>query len=569
TGTLILLLLAVLDYRSEVAEADRMAVPVPVLLPVAEWDPRAQSLLAWAEVAILRDHTYLKASSYGHHAVRSLLDAGRISLFLDGFDEIPQPLRTLALRRIDEETGQRIVLASRITEYGLAVARGALAHTAVIDLRPVGTKAAADYLLNGLTGRRRDVWRRFIDRLSAEPTSAVAVALGTPLALSLVKKVYAEHNDPAVLFDPVEFATPDRVIRHLISAALPAAYPDPAAREAAQRFLVWIAKKMSQRQLQDLAWWRIRYWTLPWLPPVAASFLFGLLGLLIGVFTQSTPFGVVFGTAWFVCAATTSAVIVVRGAKRLVSLRGMLPRLAVAVGLGLMFGGGVVLVRLLASGLDGGVGVSAGFGVLFGVLFGVTSGALVGLVALHDGPLVSRVRRPSRGDLAAGVMTGGMTGIATMPLSNALVQTAIAIVGGVGFTITVAWTRPAPHPQDEVNALTSYQGDRRGGAVFSIVAGLFSGLGIGVGAAVALGAERGILIGAASAVAAGVAGAVSASQVVAFRLVTAPLVFAGRLPRRPMAVLADAYERQILRQVGTTYQFRHSELQDYLSSLPG
>jgi len=161
-----------------------------------------------------------------------------------------------------------------------------------------------------------------------------------------------------------------------------------------------------------------------------------------------------------------------------------------------------------------------------------------------------------------------MTGIGASLVSDAVVQVAVAIVGGLGFTTTVAWTRPTPHPQDEVNAVAAYRGDRRGGILFSVVAGLFTGLGVGIGAALSLGVERGVLIGVASAMGAGVAGAVTASQVAAFRVVMVPLFFRGRAPRRPMAFLADAYERQILRQVGTIYQFRHAELQDYLSSRP-
>ncbi|MEA5364154.1 hypothetical protein VA596_31790 [Amycolatopsis sp., V23-08] len=569
TGTLILLLLGVMDYRAKVDAGERSSVPVPVLIPMAGWDPRSSSILEWAEASILRDHPYLKASAYGRGAVPSLLRDGRLSLFLDGFDEIPESLRAAALASLNTETGLRIVLTSRAAEYQSAVTVTEFAHAATVELLPVDRKSAAEYLLAGIRADRKPVWQEFVDRLAAEPAGNVAVALSTPLALSLTRRNYVGERNPNELFGPAEFTTPDDVGHHLVSAVFTIAYPDEARGDEARRFLVWIAQRMAERHLRDIAWWRIKYWTSPWLPPAAASAMFGLLGVLIGAVTGNSLFGVVFGAMWFLCGSAVSGLIVVRGARRSVSLRGTVPRLGVAAGLGLMFGGGVALVRVLASGLGNGTTLGAPYGAGFGALFGATSGLLIGLVGLHDGPLVSRMRWPKWPEMAVGTMTGGMTGLATSPFFDTTAQLIVAVVGGAGIMLTVSWTRPVPHPADEVNVVASYKGDRGGGALFGVIAGLFSGLGIGVGAAAALGAERGLLIGIATAVSAGVAGAVTASQVAAFRIVTAPLAALGRIPRKPMAVLADMYERQLLRQAGTLFQFRHAELQDYLTAAPG
>ena len=50
-----------------------------------------------------RDHPALRAADYGPDAAGELLRGGRVALFLDGLDEMPEGLRARALKRVDEE----------------------------------------------------------------------------------------------------------------------------------------------------------------------------------------------------------------------------------------------------------------------------------------------------------------------------------------------------------------------------------------------------------------------------------------------------------------------------------
>jgi hypothetical protein len=75
-----------------------------------------------------------------------------------------------------------------------------------------------------------------------------------------------------------------------------------------------------------------------------------------------------------------------------------------------------------------------------------------------------------------------------------------------------------------------------------------------------LGLDRSLCLGACSAILVGVAGAVTSSQAVAFRIAAVGLAFRRRSSVPGMKLLMEAYDKQVLRQVGTLYQFRHAEL---------
>ena len=141
TGAMILLLLEALRYRQRMPETARTDVPVPVWLTLGSWDPSVQGLRDWVTATISRDHPYLRATDFGPNAVAQLFDTGRIALFLDGLDEMPDMLRGKAVERLTAEAaGRRVVITSRPDEFRetIDLGRRQLPYTAVIELRPVG-----------------------------------------------------------------------------------------------------------------------------------------------------------------------------------------------------------------------------------------------------------------------------------------------------------------------------------------------------------------------------------------------------------------------------------------------
>jgi hypothetical protein len=201
TGAMVLLLLAALERRALLADEQRKRVPVPVWLTMGRWDPADTSLHEWAVATMNRDHPALRAPEYGPDAAGELLRGGRVALFLDGLDEMPEGVRTQAMRRVNEEArGLRIVLTSRPAEFWHAVQASRPDNTAVIELRPVQVAAAATYLLHGQPRPNRERWEVLGIYLKQYPESVAARALDNPLALSAARDTYA-GQDPVVLTD--------------------------------------------------------------------------------------------------------------------------------------------------------------------------------------------------------------------------------------------------------------------------------------------------------------------------------------------------------------------------------
>jgi hypothetical protein len=403
-------------------------------------EPGNHPLREWARDTLNRDHPYLRAAEHGPDAAGRLLRAGRVALFLDGLDEMPEDFRGQALDRLREEAaGLWAVITSRTGQYREAISTGQLDNAAVIALRPVRARAAADYLLHDQPGPQHARWQQVCAYLSEHPHSVPARTLNTPLTLSLARETY-RHDDPTALIDPSRYPTDQQLRADLLARVLLAAYPDQPAREHATRWLSWIAAHMGQSR--DLAWWQIPTWTPQWQIKLAVGLVVGLVSGLVS--------GLVVGLVSGLAIASD-----IGYEPRTLEPRWPRPHDARAIltsGFGFGFGFGLGLVGGLAGAL----------------LFGLAVGLAVGLA-------------------------GGL-----------------GLVGWLGFVL-VGWLG------------------------FGLVGGLVGGLAGGSAAWLRL-----------------------AEVVLAFRR-------QGRV--RFMRVCEDALDRQVLRQAGAVYQFRHAELQDHLAAI--
>jgi hypothetical protein len=281
-GKTVLLVRLVLDLLAR----RRPGGPVPVLLPLASWDPAGQRLRDWAAGRMALDYPGLAApdrAGSGVNTARALLDAGLVVPVFDGLDELAVGVRAQALVGIDEAVpaGVRLVLASRADCYRQVVEPPdgggvRLAGTAGVTLCPLRTADVATYLLDsaaGLDGRAR--WARVLDALAAPASSRTPLAqvLTTPLAAGLARAVYNSRPDepasglpdPAELLDADRFPTADELRNHLFDGYLPAVYrphPDPArsgrwTSADARRWLAFLARHLEDDRAgtPDLAWW--------------------------------------------------------------------------------------------------------------------------------------------------------------------------------------------------------------------------------------------------------------------------------------------------------------------------
>ncbi|MFJ9871193.1 NACHT domain-containing protein [Streptomyces sp. NPDC101165] len=133
TMLLIRLILTLLEHR-------RPGGPVLALFPLASWDPARRDPYTWMADQLAQDHPALRAlapadppqASPGTLA-RALLLQRLILPILDGLDELPEAVRALALRSINQvlPAGQPLLLSSRTAEY-----RSALPPPSARVLRP-------------------------------------------------------------------------------------------------------------------------------------------------------------------------------------------------------------------------------------------------------------------------------------------------------------------------------------------------------------------------------------------------------------------------------------------------
>jgi hypothetical protein len=490
TGAMILLLLAALDHRANLTGGQRVRVPVPVWLTLGRWNPATTSLGQWAADTMNRDHPVLRTPEFGGDAAGDLLRGGRVALFLDGLDEMPDGVRARALRRIsDEAQGLRVVITSRPMEYRHALPAGRPDNTAVIELRPVGPGAAAAYLLHGQSGLARQRWERFGGYLRDNPGSVSARTLDNPLVLSLARDACASA-DPAMLADPGRFPTVAALREHLIDQVLITAHPDERQRARATDRLAWIAGHMGDSR--DLAWWDIPAWTSP-----------GKLRVVRGV------------TA------------------------------------GLLFGLADAILLGPPAGLEYGAGPGIAFGIGGALVTGL-GGLIAGLAAKLTGAPQTLVRRwPSPRELVRSLTT----------------RSSYWPVG--------AWAVGAAD-SPSATAPGTYRSDCRTSILAGSLAGLICGLDFGI--------QIGLMDGSTFKVASRYLLALALGTGLGTGLVTglgtglltgqAPLVTWSGLIRTPglggrlrfLRLLEDAHGRQVLRQAGAVYQFRHAALQDRLAA---
>ncbi|MDT6985864.1 NACHT domain-containing protein [Streptomyces lusitanus] len=523
TMLLVRLLLAVADQRAP-------GGAVPVLLPLASWNPSAQNLHAWLAERLAQDYVGLRAPAPAYvgsmNRARALLEHRLILPILDGLDELPPTARAVALDEISRALppGQSVVVSSRVAEYQQAQSPAGgvpvkLAGAAGIELLPLTAGETAAYLTRDAGGEHTSSaarWERVLVRLGSD--APVARALRTPLMVFLARTVYnprpgetATHlPDPAELCDEDRLPTQSAVERHLLDAFIPAAYrgrPGNACRWSAQRAehaLAFLARHL-QHTLDgtpDLAWWQLhkaihRRVHQSLLATVAAS--------AVGLSTLDEGPGTGVGFA-----LTAGVLGWHTGGK---------PRWLPAVAfrwswagftLGLLWAVGFGVILALS------VRAAPEFWLLTGLLLGPVTGACLG-----HGVVTLAGREARSPDLAC---TGGP---ATLARRDRRVFWRVTLEFAFGYGLVLAVVLP-----DLCNG-AAVEAFRISVLVLIPVFGM--------------------------------CGAFAYASWGHYMLARCYLTLRHRLPRNLLAFLADAHQRGVLRQAGAVYQFRHIDLQHHLA----
>ncbi|MGN9909035.1 NACHT domain-containing protein [Phytohabitans sp. LJ34] len=243
--------------------------PVAVIVPIATWDAE-EPFDDWLTDQLISNHpglgAHIRPATGGTISLAgALLARGGILPLLDGFDELPEPVRERAVAAINAHgSDQPMVLTSRPDEYHDAVAAGrAISQAAVVELRPLRLPEVREYLMEATV--RPERWQPVFDQLTREPDGPLAGTLTNPLMLWLARTV---HEEPTTTPARLTRSDQDRAAleTYLLDAFVPAVYGRDAGGRRAERWLAFLAAHLRRIGTPELAWWRLHRALLAWLP---------------------------------------------------------------------------------------------------------------------------------------------------------------------------------------------------------------------------------------------------------------------------------------------------------------
>jgi NACHT domain-containing protein len=553
----------------EILEARAPTDPVPVIFGLSSWDPDSKSLNEWLTQQLSQHYIESQALA------SALLDTGAVLPILDGFDEISSGLHRHALEVLNNSSAP-LVLTSRRDRFQSAVEDvDVLSFAAGIELNDLTINDLRGYL--PFTTRRTTphglpLWTPVLEYLELAPSNnPLATVLTTPLMVFLARKIYSDlpGDFPTDLIDATKFNTVDSIEKHLLSKFVSAAYETIGSNTLGHRLSTkgrplwnissiesWLGFLAKSLPSGDLAWWELG----DTVRRPARTLLFGCVyGLLTGI-VAAFVVGPLGGVTTGVAGAAGGGIIGY--------YKGRVPRrvrLQVS-------GRARTVIRKLSIGLTFGI-VSASVGWLVVTAWGwlalMGAGALGGGLAGGIGGWLRRQERAAVavGTEVAGGTFGGFAGgfviglvgwLAEVPVGAPIPWLELGIAIGLGFGLVDAFDAPIEietvvGPLELIATSRSYTIFQS--AMVGLVYILIIGYMLNFKSATAGGITIGLLYGM----------AINPwgrwLLVVRFWL---PLT--GRLPWRVAAFLQDAHHREVLRQSGAVYQFRHERLQNYLAT---
>ncbi|MGW4804906.1 NACHT domain-containing protein [Kitasatospora sp. NPDC004272] len=523
--------------------------PVPVRCSLASWDP-ASSFRAFLTEQI---HEQFRSQGISHRDAQQLVDHHQVIPVLDGLDEMDRvavPIaKGRAVRALEQlntyqaPTGSApVILTCRTERYtALATLDVRLRESTHIEITHVPAADAIAYLTARVTDPDR--WQPVLDALRASPTGPLARALGTPWSLNLAVAAY-EERDPDTLAHVRapnrlhDFTTAGALRTHLLSLYLPATVrqhptgPNRYCPEQVERWLTVLARHLTTTgrtdfvphafgELTGLLRVRLLDAVLTMIAAVAG------LGLILSLTPAQATKEITLASDLIVTAAVIggAARIAVKDSPprdfrfaRLTTARSFFVISSIALG-----GGMLGLLVALAFGLPDDaptLGVGAGIGIAVSLPFGLVH-ALVGGTVTADRRRTIGPRGVLRRDLATQFVAG--------PAIGALAVSVVGLLGQGWFTVRDALdgSQSVDMAEDQILGL------------LCITLAYGAGFGLTIGSLLSGSATR--------------------------RYFAVLLLSRRLLPWKLIDFLEWAHEAGLLRMSGDSYQFRHKELQDWLS----
>lgn len=530
------------------------SLQVPVVLPLSSWPPSHQSLRDWIADVLISEYPFLRPKYLTAPTVaHALLQRSLILPVLDGFDEVAPELQRQALMAIDREfpAGDHFLLTSQHDAYAAAVdtANTALPATAVVELSDPDFGDICDYLRrttrkvprDGMTATK---WDPVLDRWRDEPTdpavTRLRTALSTPLMVALARAAYSETDgDPTTLLDTTRFAEPGSIEDHLLDGFISVAYERSLSRDPADSgkvgrrwteieardYLGFLAVHLHYTGDPDLRWWKFGWpgGVVGLVGPIAFVYFIGsyeVVGLLLGGAKLTQPPNGPFLIGATCCMAAALITMGFRLLTRATVARGLMRRRrqAIQVGLlGLLVATGILYMLALSVllpkiGLGPLITAGIGIGLLVSMLLSTDSNVSIGHLFFEPRALIKYPARDEQFDNPLALLPVARR----IAIRHSLIATPIYALG----VLVVAWRSGLTHNWPWIVA----------------------------------------------ACLAAFAAAFLANNMYGDWVITRTnLAVRGWLPWNALEFLQDAHSRGVLRQIGASYRFRHSLLQDRLA----
>ncbi|NAS25805.1 NACHT domain-containing protein [Herbidospora sp. NEAU-GS84] len=507
----ILLTLGLIEHRAT-------SEPVPVLLQIGGWNPEREHIAAFLARRLAGEYPHLAEPAGENRNLAQALIAERLVLaVLDGLDELPAEHRAAAVEMLHDyaSAGNPLVVTCRIVEYENAVSASDtfLARAAVVEIEPVGVDQVIAFLSQSPPAPER--WEPVFMHLRRHRDGPLASVLSTPLMVSLARTAYGTTAaQPADLLGHVDR---DAIASILIGTYLTSVYetgrptpPDGRKRRAyapvqATRWLTCLAHHLHESYAPNLRWWHLPVELMAARPQRTRSL--AALGITAtGAAILGMTAGLLVGPLPGLAAAALAAVILTIARRDPFGEELFIPTSALDREL--------PPCQALTPRIAFTVGVGVGL-VSVDLLAGIAGGAVAWLATrMMPLPIVARPREPTpEAAFRANHRTALIAALRYSPV-NALTFAAAAFLlpGGPDPATTAAC------------AMVAY------GAAAAVLAGGWAWIW--------------------------------------FRTAHLLLAVQGWLPLRLGVFLRDAHQRDVLRQTGTAWQFRHLLLQDHLARAP-
>ncbi|WP_176960205.1 NACHT domain-containing protein [Lentzea jiangxiensis] len=595
-GKSVLAMLLTVDLLTEPQDND----PVPVLLPIAGWDP-TEELGSWLSRRVHEEYPDVISAS----GAAELVAGNQVMAVLDGLDEMPKALMPQALAAIDAASeGLWIVLTCRGAEYEkLTAQRTPLSRAAVVEIEPIDPDDAGVYLRdNEAVGDPR--WLPVVSRMHTDNGKNLAKALSTPLMLSLARDAYrAPASTPADLLTIADQGA-DAVTHRVLTEFLPAVYSRteagqrayPAAK--AERWLRTLANHLADRRTDgvNLYWWQldravparlVGLFIAVVLVVLGTPAVFGSVLIMGGRLNAALGFGLACPLLAAAIAGPGTGRAVLSTPTRWIGLAVVSAALRDGLLATLAFCSVIVFLddssEAQLNNLDYLAELSQP--ALVFMLVGTAMGVITNGLAMTRSATPTRPSL-SRRDLARAVLSGmgtaALVGLPVAATAGAIVGVledslprglqyggivAAAAVGGLGLVVGIARALASPVANDQARSARSVVfGDAITLALVTSITAVAGGIAMwlvtglsGQRDAPELGLLTGIVLAVVVAVGSG-------APWVRFRAAQALLALRGRLPWRVIRFLEDAHRREVLRQSGGSYQFRHDLVQAHLTT---